>query len=71
MASNDINVVDAPAFTGISAVTSHPPAQYISTTHPSGRFTTVVSINPAELPIHACRPARGLPQQRVRRVVSC
>jgi hypothetical protein len=31
--------------------------------HPPGRLTTVVSINPAELPVHACRPARGLPQQ--------
>jgi hypothetical protein len=28
MALNDINVVDAPAFTGNAAVTSHPPAQY-------------------------------------------
>ena len=28
MALNDINVVDAPAFTGDAAVTSHPPAQY-------------------------------------------
>ena len=28
MALNDMNVVDAPAFTGNAAVTSHPPAQY-------------------------------------------
>jgi len=28
MALNDISVVDAPAFTGNAAVTSHPPAQY-------------------------------------------
>src|SRR5262245_50618559 len=31
--------------------------------HPPGRLTTVVSINPDELPVHAWRPARGLPQQ--------
>jgi hypothetical protein len=28
MALNDINIVDAPAFTRNAAVTSHPPAQY-------------------------------------------
>ena len=28
MTLNDINVVDAPAFTGDAPVTSHPPAQY-------------------------------------------
>src|SRR5262249_10819755 len=36
---------------------------WFCTMHPPGRLTTVVSINPAELPVHACRPARGLPQQ--------
>jgi len=30
--------------------------------HDTGRFTVVV-INPPELPVHACRPASGLPQQ--------
>jgi hypothetical protein len=27
------------------------------------RRINVVTINPPELPVHACRPARGLPQQ--------
>ena len=63
MALSDINIVDAPAFTGDAAVTSHPPAQYNIGDASVRETHHVVSINPPELPVHACRPARGLPQQ--------
>jgi len=52
-ALNDINVVDAPAFTGDATVTSHPPAQYSLDNAP------VREIH------HRCvdKSDRGLPQQ--------
>jgi hypothetical protein len=35
----------------------------------AGRFTTVVSINPPELPVHACRPRQGIAAAAVDRAV--
>ena len=63
MALNDINVVDAPAFTGDATVTSHPPAQYnidnapVREIHHSGVDKSARIAGP-RLPT-----SQGLPQQ--------
>ena len=61
-ALSDSNIIYAPAFTGDAAVTSHPPAQH-NLVDASLRETHDAVDKPPDLPVHACRPASGLPQQ--------
>ena len=59
MALSDRDVINAPAFAGATVVAGHPPAQL--TIYNKRRKIHYRRDETAELPLHAWRPAMGLP----------